>query len=255
MHILPIFKRELRAYFASSIAYVVLGIFALISGYFFYILVYSFHLDSLRATMSRMMPQGLNLTELVLRPFFRNSSVTLLFLLPVVTMRLFAEEKRVGTAELLFTYPVRDIEVLLGKFLAALILSIGMVASLLPSLVILAFIGPIEWGPVATGLFGLLFQAAAFIALGTLASSMTENQIVAAISAFGALLILWVIGWVGNLAGPPFSTVITHISVIDHLDSFAKGVIESKDLIYYMNFTILFSFLALRVLESKRWRG
>lgn len=255
MNIFPIVKRELRAYFASPIAYVVLGIFALISGYFFYILVYSFHLDSLRVTMSRITPPGLNLTELVLRPFFRNASVTLLFLLPVVTMRLFAEERRMGTAELLFTYPVRDVEVLLGKFLAAFLLSIGMVASLLPSLVVLAFIGPIEWGPVVTGLLGLLLQTGAFIALGILFSSLTENQIVAAISAFGALLILWVIGWVGNLAGPPLSTVITHLSVIDHLDSFAKGVIESKDLIYYVNFMILFSFLTLRVLESKRWRG
>lgn len=255
MNIFPILKRELWASFASPIAYVVLGIFALISGYFFYILVYSFHLDSLRATMSRMTPQGLNLTELVLRPFFRNSSITLLFLLPIVTMRLFAEEKRMGTAELLFTYPVRDMEVLLGKFLAALILSVSMVASLLPSLVILAFIGKVEGGSVVTGLLGLLLQAAAFIALGALASSLTENQIVAAISAFGALLILWVIGWMGNLAGPPLNTIITHVSIIDHLDSFAKGVIESKDLIYYVNLTILFSFLTLRVLESKRWRG
>ncbi len=255
MNIFPIFKRELRAYFVSPIAYVVLGIFALISGYFFYILVYSFHLDSLRATMTRVMPQGLNLTELVLRPFFRNTSITLLFLLPIVTMRLFAEEKRMGTAELLFTYPVRDIEVLLGKFLAAFVLSAGMVASLLPSLLILAFIGSVEWGPVATGLLGLLLQVGAFTALGILASSMTENQIVAAISAFGALLLLWVIGWIGNVAGPPLNTIISHISIIDHLDSFAKGVIESKDLIYYANFTVLFSFLTLRVLESKRWRG
>lgn len=255
MKVWTILKKELRSYFASPIAYVLLGTFALVSGYFFSNIVSFFHLLSVQSSFNPMVVQHLNLTDGVLRPFFRNVSVILLFLLPILTMRLLAEEKRTGTAELLFTYPVKDGEILLGKFLAALLLYTLMLALTLGDFLLLAAIAPLERGPLLTGYLGLFLQGMAFIALGTLASSLTENQIVAAVVAFGGLLLFWVIGWVSDLTGPATGKILSHLSLIGHLDPFTKGVIESKDVIYYVNFTILFLFLTLRSLESKRWRG
>jgi ABC-2 type transport system permease protein len=170
-------------------------------------------------------------------------------------MRLFAEEKKSGTIELLLTYPVRDGEVLLGKYLAALTVFVAMLALTLAYPLIVAWVTPVEWGPLATGYLGLLLQGAAFIAIGILISSLTENQIVAAVATFGTLLIFWVIAWASDSAGGNLGRVLSHLSLTEHFDSFAKGVIDTKDLIYYLNLTILALFLTLRSLESKRWRG
>jgi len=179
----------------------------------------------------------------------------MLLLMPAATMRLFAEEKKTGTIELLFSYPIRDWELVLGKFLAALALYAGMLGVSLLDLVMLGFFARIEWGPVLTGYLGLLLLGMAFLGLGILASSLTENQIVAAVGAFGVLLLLWVIGWATEIAGPTLGPILSHLSIINHYDSFAKGVIESKSVVFYFNFTLLCLFLTLRSLESKRWRG
>jgi ABC-2 type transport system permease protein len=170
-------------------------------------------------------------------------------------MRLFAEEKKSGTIELLLTYPVRDGEVLFGKYLAALVLFAGMLALTLVYPGLVAWTTRLEWGPLATGYLGLLLQGAAFIAVGILISSLTENQIVAAVATFGTLLIFWVISWAADSAGPVLGRVLSHVSLTEHFESFAKGVIDTKDVIYYLNLTILSLFLTLRSLESKRWRG
>jgi ABC-2 type transport system permease protein len=255
MNVLAIFKKEFRSYFTSPIAYVVLTIFALISGYFFYSLLAFFSLNSLQASFNPAFAQSLNATEWIVRPLLRNIAVTMLLLMPAATMRLFAEEKKSGTIELLFTYPIRDWELVLGKFLAGLALYAGMLAVSLLDLMMLGFFARIEWGPVLTGYLGLLLLGMAFLGLGILASSLTENQIVAAVGAFGVLLLLWVIGWATESAGPTLGTLLSHLSIINHYDSFAKGVIESKDVVFYLNFTLLCLFLTLRSLESKRWRG
>jgi len=255
MNVLAIFKKEFRCYFTSPIAYVVLTIFALISGYFFYSLLTFFSLNSLQASFNPAFAQSLNATEWIVRPLLRNIAVTMLLLMPAATMRLFAEEKKSGTIELLFTYPIRDWELVLGKFLAGLTLYAGMLGVSLLDLVMLGFFARIEWGPVLTGYLGLLLLGMAFLGLGILASSLTENQIVAVVGAFGVLLLLWVIGWATETAGPTVGAILSHLSIINHYDSFAKGVIESKDVIFYLNFTLLCLFLTLRSLESKRWRG
>jgi ABC-2 type transport system permease protein len=255
MNVLPIFKKELRWYFASPIAYVVLTIFALLSGYFFYSLLTFFSLNSLQASFNPAFSQGLNASEWIVRPLLRNIAVTMLLLMPAATMRLFSEEKKSGTIELLFTYPIRDWELLLGKFLAALALYAAMLGISLLQLLMLRLFAPLEWGPILSGYLGLLLMGMAFLGLGILASSLTENQIVAAVGAFGVLLLLWVIGWSTDAAGPTLGPILSHLSIINHYDSFAKGVIESKDVIYYLNFTLLCLFLTLRSLESKRWRG
>jgi len=251
----PVFKKELRLYFTSPIAYVVCFIFLVISGYFFSSLFAFFNLISLQSAMNPALARDLNVTEGVIRPLFSNIGVILLFLMPILTMRLFAEEKRSGTIELLLTYPVRDGEVIVGKYVAALALYLLMLAltALYPGLV--AVFVSLDPGPLISGYLGLFLLGATFLAIGVLASSLTENQIVAAFANFGALLVFWVVGWSADLAGPVWGKLLSHLSILEHFESFARGIIDTKDVIYYLNFTILCLFLTLRSLESKRWRG
>jgi len=251
----PIFKKEMRLYFSSPIAWVILTIFLFIAGYFFYSIFAFFTLASMQSAMNPAMARDLNVTDSVLRPLFSNVSVILLLLMPLVTMRLFAEERRSGTIELLLTYPVRDGAVLIGKYLAGLTLYAMMLAATLVYPALVAYFARVEWGPLVTGYLGLLLMGATFLAVGIFASSLTENQIVASITTFGVLLIFWVIGWSSDYLGGPWGRVLTHLSLIDHFDSFAKGVLDTKDVIYYVDFTVVALFLTLRSLEARRWKG
>ncbi|MGH7309050.1 MAG: ABC transporter permease subunit [Candidatus Rokuibacteriota bacterium] len=255
MRVWPIFKKEMRLYFSSPIAWVILTIFTLITGYFFYSIFAYYTLASMQSMMNPMMAREMNVTDNVLRPLFSNISVILLLLMPLLTMRLFAEERRSGTIELLLTYPVRDGAVLLGKYLAALAMyGVMLVATLVyPALVL--YFARVEWGVLATGYLGLLLMGATFLAVGLFASSLTENQIVASIITFGVLLIFWVIGWSSDYAGGGWGRILSHISLLEHFDSFAKGVLDTKDILYYVNFTLLALFLTLRSLEARRWKG
>jgi ABC-2 type transport system permease protein len=251
----PIFKRELRAYFVSPIAYVVMVMFLVIAGYFFYSSFAFFNFIGFQAMSNPMMARNLNVTEGVLRPLYGNLGVILLFIMPLLTMRLFAEEKKQGTIELLLTYPVRDLAAVLAKFSACLTVYTIMLAltAVYPILLIL-FAQP-EGGPIVAGYVGLFLLGAAFIALGALASSLTENQIVAAAISFGLLLFFWVIGWSSQFADSGVGRLLSHLSLLEHFDSFPKGVIDTKDIIFYLSFMVFCLFLTLRSLESHRWRG
>ena len=255
MKVWPIFKKEMRLYFTSPVAYVVVMIFLLIAGYFFYSIFAFFTLASMQSAMNPAMARDLNVTDSVMRPLFSNVSVILLLLLPLLTMRLFAEERRSGTIELLLTFPVRDGAVLVGKYLAAFALYAIMLGLTVLYPGIVAYFARLETGPVFTGYLGLLLMGAAFIAVGIFTSSLTENQIVAAITTFGTLLIFWILGWSADYAGGAVGRVLQHLSILEHNESFAKGVLDTKDIIYYLNFTILALFLALRSLEARRWKG
>ncbi len=255
MKVWPIFKKEMRLYFTSPIAWVILTIFTLITGYFFYSIFAYYTLASMQSMMNPMMAREMNVTDSVLRPLFSNISVILLLLMPLVTMRLFAEERRSGTIELLLTYPIRDGAVLLGKYLAALAMYGVMLALTLVYPALVLYFARVEWGVLATGYLGLLLMGATFLAVGMFASSLTENQIVASIITFGVLLIFWVIGWSADYAGGAWGRVLSHISLLEHFDSFAKGVLDTKDILYYVNFTIVALFLTLRSLEARRWKG
>jgi ABC-2 type transport system permease protein len=253
--ILAIFKREMRTYFASPIAYAVFTIFLVICGYFFYTILTYFSFISMQASMNPGLAAGLNVTDGILRPFFTNMSVILLFMMPLITMRLFAEERKQGTLELLLTYPLRDGEILLGKFLAAtalcaLLLSVTAIYPLL-----LALWSDPELYPILTGYLGLLLLAMAFISLGLLCSSLTENQIVAASLAFGALLLFWVIGWAAGFAEGDWALLFRYLSIVEHLGSFTRGVLETRDLIYYVAVTSFFLFATLKSMEIRRWKG
>ena len=255
MKIWAIFKKEMRLYFTSPVAWVVFTIFLLIAGYFFYSIFAFFTLASMQSAMNPQMGRDLNVTDSVMRPLFSNISVILLLLMPLVTMRLFAEERRSGTIELLLTYPVRDGAVLAGKYLAALGLYAIMIALTLLYPGIVVYFARLEWGPILTGYLGLLLMGATFIAVGVFASSLTENQIVAAITTFGALLIFWILGWSADYAGGTAGKVLQFLSILEHNDSFSKGVLDTKDVLYYLNFTVLALFLTLRSLEARRWKG
>jgi ABC-2 type transport system permease protein len=255
VRIWPIFKKEMRLYFTSPVAWVVLTIFLFIAGYFFASIFNFFSQASIQSAMNPQMGRDLNVTDSVMRPLFSNISVILLLLMPLVTMRLFAEERRAGTIELLLTYPVRDGAVLAGKYLAALALYALMIGLTVLYPLIVVYFARLEWGPVLTGYLGLLLMGATFIAVGVFASSLTDNQIVAAVTTFGVLLIFWILGWSADYAGGVFGRVLQFLSLLEHNDSFSKGVLDTKDVLYYVNFTALALFLTLRSLEARRWKG
>ncbi len=255
MRVWPIFKKEMRLYFTSPVAWVVVAVFLLIAGYFFSSIFAFFALASMQSAMNPAMGRELNVTDSVMRPLFSNISVILLLLMPLVTMRLFAEERRSGTIELLLTYPVRDGAVLMGKYLAALALYASMLALTLLHPAIVVYFARVEWGPLVTGYLGLLLMGGAFLAVGVFASSLTENQIIASITSFGILLILWIIGWSADSLGGAWGKVLQHLSILEHNDNFSKGVLDTKDVLYYLNFIALALFLTLRALETRRWKG
>ena len=253
-NIWAIFRRELNVYFTSPIAYAIIFIFLIVSGYFFYSSVAYYVMVSFQAARNPFV-EGLNLVDMVISPLLGNMSVILLLMLPVTTMRLFAEEKKSGSIELLFSFPVRDMEVLLGKYLAALAVFTVMAGLTLLHQVVLWGMGVGAPGVVLAGYVGVFLMGAAFIALGVFVSSLTENQIVAAVVSFGLLILFWIIGFSSSMVGRGMGRVLEYVSLTRHVVGFARGVIDTADVAYYLCFTALFLFLTLRSLESKRWRG
>ena len=255
MKIWPIMKKELRLYFTTPVAYGVMFCFLLVAGYFFFSIFSFYTMASMQSAMNPQMGRDLNVTDSVMRPLFSNMSVILLLLMPLITMRLFAEERRSGTIELLLTYPVRDGGVLLGKFFAALLLYAVMLAFTLAYPAIVVYFARVEWGPLLTSYVGLLLMGATFIAVGVCISTFFENQIMAGTVTFVVLLMFWVIGWSADAAGGVWKAILSELSIIEHFDTFAKGILDTKDVIYYLNFTILALFIGLKSLEARRWKG
>ena len=255
MRWVPVFKKEMRLYFGSPVAYAFLALFLLIAGWMFSQIFLIYSDISMRSFMQPQFGQNLNVTDTVMRPLFTNMAVVLLFFIPMLTMRLFAEEKRSGTMELLLTYPVRDGEVLMGKFLAAgAVYLILLVLTLAYPALMWAF-GRVEWGAILTGYLGLLLLGAAFLGVGVFISSLTENQIVAGSATFGVLLAFWLIGWGADAAGGKLRSLLQYLSIIEHMDGFGKGVIDTKDVVYYVTVAAFALFLTLRALDAKRWKG
>jgi ABC-2 type transport system permease protein len=247
-------RKELNSYFASPIAYSVMALFAFIFGFFFYEATTYFMQVSMESQMQgRGFPMNLN--EMIVRPVLGNMSVIALFLLPMLAMRIFSEEKRSGTMELLITSPVSDNAIVIGKWLAALILytSIVLVGAL--SILFLFLYGKPDWKPVLIGLLGLILQGAALLALGAWLSSMTKNQIVAGVAGFVLFLFLWVVGWGSEFDTTWWGQFRGYLSATSHVETFSKGIIDTKDLIYYLSLTFLGLFLTSRSLESLRWRS
>jgi ABC-2 type transport system permease protein len=247
-------RKELRSYFVSPIAYLLLAMFAIVFGFFFWNAVGYFVYAGMEAQMrGGVFPMSVN--EQVIRPLISNASVIGLFLIPMITMRLFAEEKRSGTIELLVTSPVRDIEVILGKWLSAMLLYSGMLLLTALNFAWLFRYGNPDWKPVAVAYLGLLLQAGALLAIGTFISTLTRNQIIAGAATFGVCLLLWVFEWVSGYESTTWARVMAYLSVLTHFDSFSKGLLSLKDVVFYVTAIFLGLFLTARSMESLRWRS
>ncbi|MBI1786062.1 MAG: ABC transporter permease subunit [Acidobacteria bacterium] len=253
-NILIICRKEMKSYFASPIAYLLMAIFAVIFGYFFYSATAFFVIRGMESQMmGRGMPMDVN--EWVIRPLLSNASVIGLFLIPMITMRLFAEEKRSGTMELLMTSPVRDLETIFGKYFSALLMYGCILGVAALNLAILFLYGKPDWKPMLVGLLGLLLQGGSLLAIGTFISTTTRNQIIAGGATFAACLMLWVLDWVAAYEQAAWAKVVSYLSVVQHFESFAKGVLDSKDVVFFVSMIIFGLFLTARSLESLRWRA
>lgn len=250
-----VYRRELYSLFASPIFYVVAFIFLLLAGYFFASTVAFYNLLTLQAGQNPMLAQQLSFTDMVARPFFLDISIVLLLVAPLLTMRLYAEERKTGTIELLFTYPIADRAAVVAKFAAVLTAYLVILAGTTPGFILLGSFSNLPWQPVLSGYLGIVLLGGAFLSLGVFTSAVTQNQIIAAALSFGALLLFWIIGWMSTLVSPTVQEVIQYLSVMQHFDGFSKGVLDSSDFVYYLSFILFFLFLALRQMESYRWRG
>lgn len=235
MKIYPIFKKELKSYFVSPVAYIVLTVFLLISGWFF---SSSFFL----------------INQATLREGFNIIPIIFIFFAPAITMRLISEEKKSRTIEILVTMPVRDSEIVLGKFFAALTLLSAAVLLTVPYAIIVSFLGDLDWGPVIGGYVGLILMGAAYVAIGLFASSLTENQVIAFIIALLFVFILFMLNKILIFVPQGMVSILEYLSIEYHFTNISRGVIDSRDIIYYLSLIIFTLLLAIRGLGSRRWR-
>jgi ABC-2 type transport system permease protein len=236
-NVLYIAAKELRSYFVSPVAYIIVAFWLVAMGCFFWLSISSFGEASLT-----------NVFNVVI--------VLLLLVAPALTMRLLSEETRTGTLELLLTAPVKDWSVVVGKFIGAFVLYITMMAlTLLYPVMLLLFGGNPDWGPIWSGYIGVLLLGMAFLAVGLFASSLSSNQMVSAVIAFVILLILYLISQVVGSVGAGVGTVLSQLSLYDHFTSFPQGLIDPKDVVFYLTFTGVVLFITIQVVEGRRYRS
>ena len=228
--------KEIQIYFSSPTAYIVGMIFLALASFFF------------------VRDLGAPFPEATMSNFFQGATIIFILLAPALTMRLLAEEQKLGTIELLLTSPVRDWEVVIGKYLASLVFLLATLALTLYFVLLLIIFADPDPGPIWSGYLGLALYGAASLAIGMLTSTLTSNQIVAAVVAMGILLVLYLADFAaGTLSGLP-QTIIGEIGLKSHFDDFDRGVIDTKNVIYYVLLTAFFLFMTIRALESRRWR-
>jgi len=246
MKFLCVFKKEMRLYFGSFIAYALATAFLVLTGYFFYtdVIFYDLFGDFMDITSS-----------LWYYFFQQDMRFVIMLILPLLTMRLFAEEKKLGTIELLWTYPLKDPHIILGKFLACFVVFVAMVACTLVYPLLLSTVHEFDWGPPLAGYLGPLLLGATFIACGTFISSLTENQAVSGMATYGVLVLFWFLTWNEEAIGQQIISAISSFSLFDRFQDFAKGVINTKDVLFFLAITLLFLYLTLQSLESRKWRG
>jgi ABC-2 type transport system permease protein len=253
-NVLIICGKEIKSYFSSPIAYLLMTIFAVIFGYFFFSATAYFVQASMQMQMQGQ-GQPMNVNDFIIGPLLGNASVVGLFLIPMISMRLFAEEKRQGTMELLLTSPVRDWEIILGKWLGAMVMYICVIGISALNVGLLFAYGKPDWRPILAGYLGLILQGGCLLAIGTFISTTTRNQIIAGGATFAVCLLLWVLDWVSSYEQAAWAKVVAYCSVLTHFEPFSKGVIDSKDVIFYLSMIFLGLFLTQRSLESLRWRS
>lgn len=257
-NVLAIFWREYKSYFVSPIAYVVIGVFIiLVANRFIYkfndFVQYTFDATSEAVTYQMTIPK-FSINDEVVRYLFQNMRNISLFLLPMITMRLFAEERKTGTLELLLTSPLTITQLVAGKFLSAFILFVTMMLPTAAFYYYLFEYGNPDLGPIITSFAGMLLYGAVVVSVGTLISSLTENQIIAGALTFGAFLFLWIVGRVGESTITIWGQIANYISINAHFNNFAMGVVDTRDVLFYLSFTFIGLFFTHQTITSLRWR-
>lgn len=252
-NIWTIARRDFRSYFNTPVAYTILALFLAIMGYMFFNMLAFFNEQAMNYQTYNM-GKPLSLTEGVIRPIYGNMNVLLLFFTPAITMRLFAEERRNQTLQLLMTSPVSLTDIVFGKFLSsALFVGVMLGATLIYPIVLMVYGNP-DLGALFASILGTYLLTCCLLATGVLFSAMTENQIIAFMLTIGTNFILWIISWSAQSAGPVWGDVLTHLSLVNHFMNFSQGMVNSPDVIYYFSFIFFGLFLTHRVLDSYRWR-
>jgi ABC-2 type transport system permease protein len=245
-------QRDFKTYFTSPIAYIIIAGFLVIMGWMFFFNLQHFALQNMQAQMGQ--GKGQSITDGIVRPLFGNMNVIFLFFVPFITMRLFSEEKKNHTIELLMTSPITLTEIILGKFLSSLMLILVMLGMTCVYPIILFVTGNPEIGPILTSILGTILLCCCYLSIGILFSATTENQIVAGALTFAAGLFFWLISWATQAAGPVWSDLLQYLSLISHYNNFGQGVIDTADVVFYVSFVGIGLFLTHRVLDSFRWR-
>ena len=246
MRTLALVRKELASYFSGPLVYVVVGAFLWATGYQFYTTLNSYITFGF----------GMNILENFWEEFFVNQvGFYLLIAVPLFTMRLLAEERRLGTIELLYTYPLRDVEIVLGKFLACLVVFLVFLAGTLVYPAIVYVIQPFDPSPFVARYVGATLFVAGCIACGLFVSSLTDSQVVASSCTFVLLLLFWILTWNEAAVSSTLVTVLSQASTFDHFYAFARGVIDLKDVTYFALFIGFFLFLTLQSMGSRQWRG
>ncbi len=240
-----VLSKELRSYFLSPFIYMISAVFLLLSGYYFYTdLIFYVQFGF-----------GLNIMENFWQLMFTDLRLVIMLTVPFLTMRLFAEEKRLGTIELLLTYPMRDTDLFWGKFVACAIATLFMLSFTLIYPVLMFTLQPFNWTLVVPGYLGLVMLALSFIACGLFISSLTDNIVVAGLGSLGVLLFFWILSWNDGATQFGLISTIASVSMVTHFQNFARGLVDSKEITFFLMFIIFFSFLTLRSLEARQWKG
>jgi ABC-2 type transport system permease protein len=253
-NVLLICRKELKGYFASPIAYLLMAFFGLIFGFGFYTATRDMMKFSMQSQMMGQQ-QPMNVNDQIIRPLLGFASTIALFLIPMITMRLFAEEKRSGTIELLLTSPIKDIEIIIGKWLGAMLLYLCVLGMSMIDIAMLYAWGKPDLKPVLVAYLGLILQGGALLAIGAFISTTTKNQIIAGGVTFFVCLLLWLLSWFTAYDTSAPAQVVNYISIVTHFENFSKGVLDSKDVVFYFSMIFFALFLTSRSMESLRWRS
>jgi len=247
-------KKEIKGYFTSPIAYVVIAVFIAIWGFFFTAIILWFNNYGMQAAQNPYAAQQMNINQMVYQPLFQNIAIFFLLMLPLLTMRLFSEERKTGTEELLFTSPLSPGQIIIGKFISSVIVLMTMLLLTSVSVLFTFLFGNPEPLPILIGYLGLFLMGAAFLSIGIFFSSLTENQVVAAVPTFGFLLFLYIVNWMSSFVSGFWKSVVDYISFFRHFENLTKGILDTTDIVYYLSIIFLGLFLTHSVIQSRRWR-
>ncbi len=254
--IIAISLRDLRSWMNNFSFYLLAGFFLGMAGYFFWSGLSYFSLVSFQvATNPATQFKNLNLTEGVFSLFMANMTVLLLLLIPILTMKSFTEEKKFGTLELLFSFPLSDLQIVFGKFFGLL----AVVSILILPTVSYFFLAQVvgakfEFATLLSGYLGLILISASFISFGMFMSSLTEHQVISAGIGFAVLLFFWIIGWVADWTNPQLGAIFRELSLVLHFEDMTRGILDTKDIAYFVFFTAFFLFASLATLEIRTWK-